>query len=161
MTIPLPKSAVPYSSTLGISDFGPFPTDMMRRNSLRGPGAWNFDAAVEKDFPFTERAQLQFRAEGFNVFNHHNYYVNTTTLDYGSGPTTPLFVEEERGGLGTLATRRQPRRAPLRPVRTEGRLLTQPRNPLPPWFDSQSPQGAFGLPAAFYAEAVLRVNGGA
>ena len=104
LTIPLPKSAVPYSSSLGISDFGPFPTDMMSRNSLRGPGAWNFDAAVEKDFPFTERAQLQFRAEGFNVFNHHNYYVNTTTLDYGGGPTTPLFVEEERGGLGTLAT---------------------------------------------------------
>ncbi len=104
LNIPLPKSAVPYSSVLGISDFGPFPGDMMRRNSLRGPGAWNIDAAVQKDFPFTERTQLQFRAEGFDVLNHHNYYVNTTTLDYGPSPTVPLYVEEERGGLGTTAT---------------------------------------------------------
>ncbi len=104
LNVPLPKSFVPYSSTLGISDFGPFPSDMMRRNSLTGPGAWNMDTAVQKDFPITERTQLQFRAEGFNVLNHHNYYVNTTTLDYDGATTTPLYVEEERGGLGTLAT---------------------------------------------------------
>ncbi len=110
LNVPLPKSFTPYSSTLGISDFGPFPGDMMRRNSLRGPGAWNMDTAVQKDFPITERTQLQFRAEGFNVLNHHNYYVNTTTLDYDFSPPlsadtiAPINVQEERGGLGSTAT---------------------------------------------------------
>jgi hypothetical protein len=40
------------------------------RNGLLGPGNWNFDAAIWKDFPLTERYQLEFRAEAFNVFNH-------------------------------------------------------------------------------------------
>jgi len=30
--------------------------------------------------------------------------VNTSTLDYGGPTTTPLFVQELKGGLGTLAT---------------------------------------------------------
>ena len=81
LAIPSPKSSVPFNSAIGISDFGPFPADMMRRNSLRGPGAWNFDASLHKTFPITERMGLEFGAEGINVFNHHNYYVNTTALD--------------------------------------------------------------------------------
>jgi len=103
LNIPAPRSFVPYSSELGISDFGPFPGDMMRRNSLRGPGAWNVDAALHKTFPLTERVGLEFGAEGLNVLNHHNYYVNTTTLAF-FGPGTLSNVTEERGGLGTLAT---------------------------------------------------------
>jgi hypothetical protein len=89
---------------LGISDFGPWPGNMTRRNAFRGPGAWNTDLAVSKTFPITERVGLQFRAEGFDVFNHHNYYVNTTTLYYDGGPATPLDVTELKGGLGSLAT---------------------------------------------------------
>ena len=104
LDIPLPKSFTPYSSALGISDFGPFPADMMRRNSLRGPGAWNIDVSVHKKFPITERVGLEFAADGIDVLNHHNYYANTTTLDYGGPTTTPLYVQEERGGLGTTAT---------------------------------------------------------
>jgi hypothetical protein len=103
LNIPAPKSFIPYSSELGISDFGPFPADMMRRNSLRGPSAWNVDAAVHKTFPISERVGLEFGAEGLNVLNHHNYYVNTTTLAF-FGPGTLSNVTEERGGLGTLAT---------------------------------------------------------
>jgi hypothetical protein len=38
-----------------------------------------------KKFTVTERVGLEFRAEGFNVLNHHNYYVNPTDLLY-SGP---------------------------------------------------------------------------
>lgn len=103
LTIPAPANIGPFSPTLGISDFGPFPANMMARNSLRGPGAWNTDAAIQKDFKLTERFGLQFRAEGFDVFNHHNYYVNLTNLAYFSFTTTPLQVTEEKGGLGNIA----------------------------------------------------------
>jgi len=109
MTIPIPASFAPLDPALGISDFGPFPANMTHRNCFRGPGAWNTDMSVGKKFKLTERVGLDFRAEGFNVFNHHNYYVNTSTLAYnGLGPggalPAPLTVTEEKGGLGTLAT---------------------------------------------------------
>jgi Carboxypeptidase regulatory-like domain len=109
LNIPLPASFAPLDPTLGISDFGPYPANMTSRNQFRGPGAWNLDMAVGKKFRLTERLGLEFRAEGFDIFNHHNFYVNTTTLAYfglnadGSLPA-PLQVTEMKGGLGTLAT---------------------------------------------------------
>jgi hypothetical protein len=102
MNIPQPASFAPLNSTLGISDFGPYPSGMTHRNCFRGPGAWNGDMSVEKRFPITEGTAFVFRAEGFDFVNHHNYYVNTTTLAFfGPGP---MPVYEEKGGLGTLAT---------------------------------------------------------
>lgn len=50
---------------LGIAGFGDVP-----RNFLRGPGAWQLDLALSKHIPVTERLELQFRAEAFNIFNH-------------------------------------------------------------------------------------------
>jgi len=104
LTAPLPASFAPLNSLLGISDFGPYPTAMTGRNAFRGPGAWNLDAAVGKNVKITERFNLEFRAEGFDVFNHHNYYVNTTDLYYDGPTTTPLQVVLLKGGLGNLAT---------------------------------------------------------
>jgi len=43
------------------------------RNLLRAPGAWQIDAGVSKRFPITERVQLQFRTDIFNLFNHPQY----------------------------------------------------------------------------------------
>lgn len=40
------------------------------RNSLETPGFWNFDTAIWRTFPITERVKLDFRGEAFNVFNH-------------------------------------------------------------------------------------------
>jgi hypothetical protein len=37
---------------------------------LIGPPSFSADFSVNKNFPVTERATLQFRAEMFNVFNH-------------------------------------------------------------------------------------------
>jgi Carboxypeptidase regulatory-like domain len=104
LTVPLPASFAPLDPTLGISDFGPYPANMTGRNQFRGPGAWNTDMAVQKKFKLTERLGLDFRAEGFDVFNHHNYYVNTTTLYYDGPQASPMEVTELKGGLGTLAT---------------------------------------------------------
>jgi Carboxypeptidase regulatory-like domain len=40
------------------------------RNSLYGPGAWDFDMAIWRSFPIRERFHLDFRAEAFNLLNH-------------------------------------------------------------------------------------------
>jgi hypothetical protein len=104
MSVPLPASFAPLNPVLGISDFGPYPAGMSARNAFRGPGAWQYDMAVTKNFKLTERFALEFRAEGYDLFNHHNYYVNTTTLLYDGPTSTPINVTELKGGLGSLAT---------------------------------------------------------
>ena len=62
-------------------------------NSLRFPGYFNWDMGLHKDFNFTERWRLEFRAEYFNVFNHTNFddgLVNgsTSTTKISSGVKT-------------------------------------------------------------------------
>jgi hypothetical protein len=110
LPVPEPAAVQPSNQELQISDLGPFPADMMKRNSLRGPGAWSFDMAVQKNFKITERVNLQFRAEGFDLLNHHNLYAYTGNLYYttetpesvmGNGYNT---VTALKGGLGSLAS---------------------------------------------------------
>ncbi|OFW36409.1 MAG: hypothetical protein A3J28_07105 [Acidobacteria bacterium RIFCSPLOWO2_12_FULL_60_22] len=43
------------------------------RNTVIGPGLANFDLSLFKRFNVTENANVQFRAELFNVFNHANF----------------------------------------------------------------------------------------
>jgi hypothetical protein len=43
------------------------------RNALDGPGYKNFDFSVTKNNRLTERVNLQFRAEFFNIANHPNF----------------------------------------------------------------------------------------
>ncbi len=50
-------------------------TDMLNwnaRNFFRGPGAWNQDISVFKNFTITERVKLRFTADFFNALNHGN-----------------------------------------------------------------------------------------
>jgi hypothetical protein len=49
------------------------------RNALRLPRVNNVDASLMKNFNFTERTKLTFRAEAFNLFNHPQVWgVNNT-----------------------------------------------------------------------------------
>ena len=43
------------------------------RNTVRGPGLWNLDVSLMKDFQVSESARVQFRAESFNIANHPNF----------------------------------------------------------------------------------------
>jgi hypothetical protein len=52
-----------------------------RRNSYWGPINWTFNAVVAKNFKLTERFNLQFRFEMYNMFNHSNYYVQVANAD--------------------------------------------------------------------------------
>jgi outer membrane receptor protein involved in Fe transport len=79
----------------------PYPT----RNGFFGPGYWNSDMNFLKSFTITERFRLQFRAEMYNIFNHHNQYINIVDLDTSflspsatTGNPTP-YIQTEKGGI--------------------------------------------------------------
>jgi hypothetical protein len=93
----LPSSALPD----GISDWGPFPATMVGRNTFRGPGAWTFDTAVSKTFPIHEQINLEFRAEGFNILNHHNLFIQQGLNDVANvGAGVPVPITASKGGIG-------------------------------------------------------------
>jgi hypothetical protein len=84
---------------LGISDWGPWPSTMTGRNAFRGPGIWNLDAVLSKTFPIREGVNLEFRAEGFNVLNHHNLFLqeyNNDVAGFGGAPQ----ILASKGGIG-------------------------------------------------------------
>jgi hypothetical protein len=43
------------------------------RNVLRGPGFFQWDFSLMKNFSITERTRIQFRSDFFNIFNHPNF----------------------------------------------------------------------------------------
>ncbi|HMG32938.1 MAG TPA: TonB-dependent receptor [Blastocatellia bacterium] len=55
------------------------------RNVLRGYRASQADVALQRQFHFTEKVGLRFRAEFFNIFNHPNFGNPVNVL------TSPLF----------------------------------------------------------------------
>ena len=72
------------SPVLGISDFGPFPGNMLSRGSFYGPGAYNIDLGVYKTTKITERFSLQLRGEFFNMLNHSNLWLTLSDNDLSS-----------------------------------------------------------------------------
>ncbi|HYG97684.1 MAG TPA: carboxypeptidase regulatory-like domain-containing protein [Terriglobales bacterium] len=109
LTLPDPD---PVLAADGFSDFGPYPATMTRRNTFQGPGRWNLDFGLYKNFRLTERVGLQFRGELFNAFNHANLFVVGSTADVSTSfltsgsPGCPAgggdcpVVQAKRGGLG-------------------------------------------------------------
>jgi hypothetical protein len=51
----------------------PSTTGNVGRNSLRGPGFFQWDFSGMKNFALGEKAKLQFRADIFNILNHPNF----------------------------------------------------------------------------------------
>ncbi|MGH9469228.1 MAG: hypothetical protein ACRD1N_02665 [Terriglobia bacterium] len=71
---------------------------------LRGPRLFNFDVALMKNFPLTERVQLQFRVNAVNVLNHPNFYQPDPDIsDVGTVGT--LSGTTSANGLGEPTTR--------------------------------------------------------
>jgi hypothetical protein len=79
---------------------------MPARNAFRGPGLWNLDLALSKTFPIHERVNLEFRAEGFNIFNHHNLFLQEGTFDASSNiltdPSTGDPITDSQGNFQPL-----------------------------------------------------------
>lgn len=63
------------------------------RNSLRGPGFFQWDFSGMKNFPLTEKAKLQFRGDLFNILNHPNFgNPGVGVCNAFSGPVPPPSV---------------------------------------------------------------------
>lgn len=58
------------TAAFALNPIGTFGTSGI--NTLTGPGQWNIDTGVRKTFRITESQNLQFRFEGYNIFNHAN-----------------------------------------------------------------------------------------
>jgi len=58
----------------------PFAYGNSARNMLFGPGFFSWDAAVFKNTLLTEKLNLEFRAESFNLLNHANFGVPASNI---------------------------------------------------------------------------------
>jgi hypothetical protein len=54
---------------------------------LRGPGYWNVDFGLAKNFAVDDERYITFRVEAFNLFNHPNFAIQAGSADM-SNPTT-------------------------------------------------------------------------
>jgi Carboxypeptidase regulatory-like domain len=63
-----------YTNAVGFGTCAP------QLGGLRGPGYYNWDASIQKDFLLTERFKLQFRTDFLNAFNRVNLAVPNTTV---------------------------------------------------------------------------------
>ncbi|HXJ42703.1 MAG TPA: hypothetical protein VNH18_25705, partial [Bryobacteraceae bacterium] len=55
-------------------------------NSLRGPGYFNIDMSLSREFRLRERLTLHARAEAFNILNHPNFNLpvaNISSANFG------------------------------------------------------------------------------
>jgi hypothetical protein len=72
------------------------------RNILFGPGFWNVDFSAIKNTKMSERLNLQFRAEFFNIFNHPSWgnpNLSVTTAIGGSITTTASTARQTQLAL--------------------------------------------------------------
>jgi len=74
------------------------------RTVIRGPGINNWDIALFKNIPVTERAKFQFRLETYNTFNHTQFSDVDTTARFE--PATGAQVNTR---FGQLTGARSPR----------------------------------------------------
>jgi hypothetical protein len=62
-------------------------------DALRGPGRDEWNLALHKIFKFTERANFEFRAEAFNVWNHTQLKADVNNGGYGNNFSGSNFGE--------------------------------------------------------------------
>jgi len=55
----------------------------LARNALKGPNLAQLDLTLDKKFRFTERANVEFRAEIYNILNHANFALPASRLGAG------------------------------------------------------------------------------
>jgi outer membrane receptor protein involved in Fe transport len=91
-----PNVYVPEGQPVGIHSFTCNGQLLPQRNAYSGPGYWNWDMVIAKNFKLTERFNLQFRTEMYNTFNHHNLYIASQNLDTEAGLPA---IQAQKGGI--------------------------------------------------------------
>jgi hypothetical protein len=79
------RSAIPGGRQINFSAFQTVSGSVgtAPRNFLRGFGANELDVAFRREFDFSERFKMQFRAESFNLLNHPAFGAIYNTMNYG------------------------------------------------------------------------------
>jgi len=103
-SLQVPNQSLFCATVAGGDPFTCSGVPMIGRNPFRGPGYWNLNTVFAKNFKLTERVNMQFRGELYNLFNHHNMYINTNTLDVSGGGTT---IQSGKGGFGSATDERR------------------------------------------------------
>lgn len=56
--------------------------------------------ALSKTFPIREHVNAEFRAEGFNLLNHHNLFLLEGSFDAAAAGGGAPQIEAAKGGIG-------------------------------------------------------------
>ncbi|HTP67549.1 MAG TPA: carboxypeptidase regulatory-like domain-containing protein [Dongiaceae bacterium] len=98
----LNPSAFAYPAVTAADPYGYFGD--LGRDQIYGPGFWNIDFSLTKNFQLREHVVLQFRAEFFNVFNHPNFALPNNVVSPGSDTAGEITqtpdVAQGNPGLG-------------------------------------------------------------
>ena len=76
-------------------------TSNLGRNTFVGPGLWASDMTLAKLFKFTERVNLKFEAQAFNIFNRANFLLATA----GGSGNNDIRLGNFGQAAGTLNSR--------------------------------------------------------
>jgi hypothetical protein len=68
-----------------------------RTDAIRGPGFWNLDSSLMKEFHFTEAKYVEFRWEVFNALNHQNLALPNTTFCLPPNPDGSTDLVHQAG----------------------------------------------------------------
>ena len=69
-----PRNGLPYFNPEAFTESALGSPGNASRRSFYGPGMFNWDLALLKNFPITEGKALQLRIETFNTFNHAQFF---------------------------------------------------------------------------------------
>jgi Carboxypeptidase regulatory-like domain len=83
--------------TIGQQDFTPWG---VRGNQIYGPGWYDVDASVHKQFKITEATKVEIQAQALNAFNH--VHLNNPCAGGSCGNYTTPGTESLTGGFGTI-----------------------------------------------------------
>ena len=108
------SSGFPYNILTGVDNNGdgvtadrPFLNGaLLPRNAGQSTPLYDVDTTVQKTFNLGERMKFNVRADGFNLFNHGNYYTRNATFGNTATPNPALGTLTGVGGIAQVGPAR-------------------------------------------------------